>query len=236
MLVSSSFTIHYALERSSAAITAGLKLGLGMTWLLGATFLFIQINEYVHIGFSAPRPRLRLDLLRPHRTARRARLRRPVCCSPSPASAPSAATSARAKEHLGVEVPGHLLALRGHHVDRRLRDGLHHLRRRNRRRRRPRSLACRARHAPCVLARLDFRRHGHPPQIRGSSVRWVVIVVAGPSCDPRPVLTASVGAALGADPDRRGLIVGWRHLRSRRRLGDRGEEPDGSDPGTGPST
>ncbi len=24
-----------------------------MTWLLGATFLFIQINEYVHIGFSA---------------------------------------------------------------------------------------------------------------------------------------------------------------------------------------
>ena len=24
-----------------------------MTWLLGATFLFVQINEYVHIGFSA---------------------------------------------------------------------------------------------------------------------------------------------------------------------------------------
>ena len=30
-----------------------MKLGLGATWLLGATFLFIQINEYVHIGFSA---------------------------------------------------------------------------------------------------------------------------------------------------------------------------------------
>ncbi len=24
-----------------------------LTWLLGATFLFIQINEYVHLGFSA---------------------------------------------------------------------------------------------------------------------------------------------------------------------------------------
>ena len=27
--------------------------GLGATWLLGFTFLFIQFNEYVHIGFSA---------------------------------------------------------------------------------------------------------------------------------------------------------------------------------------
>ena len=30
-----------------------MKMGLALTWLLGATFLFIQINEYVHIGFSA---------------------------------------------------------------------------------------------------------------------------------------------------------------------------------------
>ncbi len=29
------------------------RIGLALTWLLGATFLFIQINEYVHIGFSA---------------------------------------------------------------------------------------------------------------------------------------------------------------------------------------
>jgi len=29
-----------------------MKLGLVLTWLLGATFLFIQINEYAHIGFS----------------------------------------------------------------------------------------------------------------------------------------------------------------------------------------
>ena len=31
----------------------GLITGLGATWLLGFTFLFIQFNEYWHIGFSA---------------------------------------------------------------------------------------------------------------------------------------------------------------------------------------
>src|SRR6185312_14273397 len=31
----------------------GLKLGLVLTLMLGATFLFIQVNEYAHIGFSA---------------------------------------------------------------------------------------------------------------------------------------------------------------------------------------
>ncbi|MCO5315992.1 MAG: heme-copper oxidase subunit III [Solirubrobacterales bacterium] len=53
VLVSSSFTIHYALESVKKGNRNGLKLGLTLTWLLGATFLFIQINEYVHIGFSA---------------------------------------------------------------------------------------------------------------------------------------------------------------------------------------
>jgi cytochrome c oxidase subunit 3 len=53
ILVSSSFTIHYALESIRHGNRAGLKLGLVATWLLGATFLFIQMNEYVHIGFSA---------------------------------------------------------------------------------------------------------------------------------------------------------------------------------------
>ena len=41
-----------------------------------------------------PRPRLRLDLLLPHRPPRRPRLRRSVPAQPSPRSAPSAATSA----------------------------------------------------------------------------------------------------------------------------------------------
>lgn len=52
ILVSSSFTIHWALHSIKQGNRAGLKLGLLMTWLLGATFLFIQVNEYVHIGFS----------------------------------------------------------------------------------------------------------------------------------------------------------------------------------------
>lgn len=52
VLVSSSFTIHYALEAIKRGNHNGLKLGLTLTWLLGATFLFIQINEYVHIGFT----------------------------------------------------------------------------------------------------------------------------------------------------------------------------------------
>ena len=77
ILVSSSFTIHYALESIRGGNRAGLKLGLVLTWMLGATFLFIQINEYAHIGFSARDLGLRLDLLQPHRPARRPRLRRP---------------------------------------------------------------------------------------------------------------------------------------------------------------
>jgi cytochrome c oxidase subunit III len=53
ILVSSSFTIHWALEGIRDGNRRALQMGLAATWLLGATFLFIQINEYVHIGFSA---------------------------------------------------------------------------------------------------------------------------------------------------------------------------------------
>jgi cytochrome c oxidase subunit III len=53
ILVSSSFTVHWALESVRRKNRRGLILGLASTFLLGATFLFIQINEYVHIGFSA---------------------------------------------------------------------------------------------------------------------------------------------------------------------------------------
>ena len=53
ILVSSSFTVHWALESIRRGNRRGMQMGLATTWLLGATFLFIQINEYVHIGFSA---------------------------------------------------------------------------------------------------------------------------------------------------------------------------------------
>ncbi len=53
ILISSSFTIHLALEGAKKGNRIAMQMGLTATWLLGATFLFIQINEYVHIGFSA---------------------------------------------------------------------------------------------------------------------------------------------------------------------------------------
>jgi cytochrome c oxidase subunit 3 len=52
ILVSSSFTIHWALESIRKGQRRGMQLGLAATFLLGATFLFIQMNEYIHIGFS----------------------------------------------------------------------------------------------------------------------------------------------------------------------------------------
>jgi cytochrome c oxidase subunit III len=53
ILVTSSVTVHWALESVRRNQRRGLIMGLAATWLLGFTFLFIQINEYVHIGFSA---------------------------------------------------------------------------------------------------------------------------------------------------------------------------------------
>jgi cytochrome c oxidase subunit 3 len=53
ILVSSSFTMHWALESVRRENRRGMLMGLATTMLLGLTFLFIQINEYVHIGFSA---------------------------------------------------------------------------------------------------------------------------------------------------------------------------------------
>jgi cytochrome c oxidase subunit III len=52
ILVSSSFTMHWALEGAKRDNRAALQAGITTTLLLGATFLFIQINEYVNLGFS----------------------------------------------------------------------------------------------------------------------------------------------------------------------------------------
>jgi len=52
ILVSSSLTIHFAQESIKKNNRLGLQTGMVATFLLGATFLFIQVNEYVHIGFS----------------------------------------------------------------------------------------------------------------------------------------------------------------------------------------
>ena len=52
ILVSSSFTMHWAQTAIKQGNRFGLKAGMLLTTLLGATFLMIQINEYVHIGFA----------------------------------------------------------------------------------------------------------------------------------------------------------------------------------------
>jgi len=52
ILLSSSLTMHWAQTSIKNGNYFGLKAGMMLTSLLGATFLVIQINEYVHIGFS----------------------------------------------------------------------------------------------------------------------------------------------------------------------------------------
>jgi cytochrome c oxidase subunit 3 len=52
ILLSSSLTMHWALESAKSGNRFGLKAALFTTFGLGLTFLFIQINEYWHIGFS----------------------------------------------------------------------------------------------------------------------------------------------------------------------------------------
>lgn len=52
ILISSSFTLHWASHGIKTGNRVALKAGLVMTILLGATFLGIQINEYVSLGFA----------------------------------------------------------------------------------------------------------------------------------------------------------------------------------------
>ena len=52
ILVTSSFTIHWALQSIKRDHRAGLIAGLGLTFLLGLAFLLIQAREYTRLGFS----------------------------------------------------------------------------------------------------------------------------------------------------------------------------------------
>lgn len=51
-LVFSSFTVWWAEKRLAAGDHKGLIRGLMVTMMLGSTFLIIQINEYIHLGFT----------------------------------------------------------------------------------------------------------------------------------------------------------------------------------------
>ena len=125
ILVTSSFTMHWALQSIKRGNRAGLQAGLALTFLLGLTFLLTQILEYSRIGFAphdgafatvffgltglhGAHVFVGLTLL----------LGRdgPLVPRPLLARAPP-----RRRD------PRHLLALRRRDVDRRLHDGLHHL-------------------------------------------------------------------------------------------------------------
>jgi cytochrome c oxidase subunit III len=52
ILLSSSLTLHWALVSIRNGNRFGLKAGMVSTFCLGLTFLFIQVNEYIHLGFA----------------------------------------------------------------------------------------------------------------------------------------------------------------------------------------
>jgi cytochrome c oxidase subunit 3 len=52
ILVTSSFTMHWALTAIKRGNRAGLQAGLTLTLLMGLTFLLTQIIEYSRIGFA----------------------------------------------------------------------------------------------------------------------------------------------------------------------------------------
>jgi cytochrome c oxidase subunit 3 len=51
ILVASSFTMHWALVSAKHARRLGLILGLGLTLIMGLTFLGLQMREYHDLGF-----------------------------------------------------------------------------------------------------------------------------------------------------------------------------------------
>ena len=52
ILISSSFTMHWALEGARNENRRALQMGLLTTAMLGLSFLCIQVNEYFHLGFA----------------------------------------------------------------------------------------------------------------------------------------------------------------------------------------
>jgi cytochrome c oxidase subunit 3 len=52
ILVTSSFTMHWALQAIKRGNRSGLKAGLTLTFLLGLSFLLTQLLEYSRVGFA----------------------------------------------------------------------------------------------------------------------------------------------------------------------------------------
>ena len=123
ILVSSSFTIHWAEQQIKKGNHWGLKAGMLTTLLLGITFLTIQINEYANIGF-APQDHAQATIFYSLTGLHGAHVFIGLCLLLS-------VTIRAFRGHYSAEQPqrcrgaGHLLALRGHHVAGRVHDRLH---------------------------------------------------------------------------------------------------------------
>jgi len=52
ILVTSSFTVHWALQSIRRGNRAGMQAGLVLTFLMGLTFLLTQMIEYGRVGFA----------------------------------------------------------------------------------------------------------------------------------------------------------------------------------------
>jgi cytochrome c oxidase subunit III len=52
ILVTSSFTMHWALQSIKRGNRSGLQAGLTLTFLLGLSFLLTQLLEYSRVGFA----------------------------------------------------------------------------------------------------------------------------------------------------------------------------------------
>jgi cytochrome c oxidase subunit III len=52
ILVTSSFSMHWALQSIKRGNRAGLQAGLVLTFLMGLSFLLTQISEYARVGFA----------------------------------------------------------------------------------------------------------------------------------------------------------------------------------------
>jgi len=122
VLVSSSFTMHWALEGARNENRNAMRVGLLTTFLLGLTFLTVQVNEYVHLGF-APHDNAQATIFYGLTGLHGAHVFVGLTLL-SFATIRAFRGHFSAKEHPRVEVPRHLLALRRHHVDLRVLDGL----------------------------------------------------------------------------------------------------------------
>ena len=52
ILLSSSLTMHWTDMSAKRGNDLAMRVGIVTTFLLGSTFLFVQINEYLHLGFT----------------------------------------------------------------------------------------------------------------------------------------------------------------------------------------